>query len=321
MSSKVDRGFPHISIIQKSIRELVPRLLDGESQSPPGQTWNGWQAYDPKNYIVSAQRLARDICEIFQVKVKTITVNFCSLGDGVAGRVELSPTRNFFVDVDEKMKDVPSNLAAILGHEVAHIFLQEKGLHFPQKLSDEILTDCAAVFHGFGPVMMNAYTYTTENAYTYTVTETVTTVTTEEKNLGYLTPDELGYVQAKAGYMVLAETKGIPNSNDLLTYYRAIESQISSQVALEAFRVGKSRAHSEFTTPPLALASPWRRLWYNLTVGSNRPLDRIGLPSAYGVEKYVIFYCPLCSKVMRLPIGGEKIAKCPSCKIKLICKT
>ena len=202
--SKIKRGFPHMGIIQDAIRELVPNILDGKLPPVPSRPLGGWWDYDPKNSVIGAQKLARKVTEIFQVEVKTITVNFCSL-KGASGRIELDSTLDFFVEVDEELKNRPSDLVATLGHEVAHIFLREKKLEFSERLQNEILTDCATVFYGFGRMMAETYTISKTVTETYTMIHTKT----EERKSGYLTPEELGYVQAKVGYMVLAEEKGV----------------------------------------------------------------------------------------------------------------
>lgn len=48
-------------------------------------------------------------------------------------------------------------LTAILAHEVMHLYLYYNGIHFSDTLSNEVLTDTAAVFFGFGEYLRRGY--------------------------------------------------------------------------------------------------------------------------------------------------------------------
>ena len=48
-------------------------------------------------------------------------------------------------------------ITAILSHEVMHLYLYYSGIHFSDTLSNEVLTDTAAVYFGFGEYLYRGY--------------------------------------------------------------------------------------------------------------------------------------------------------------------
>lgn len=48
-------------------------------------------------------------------------------------------------------------LTAVLAHEVMHLYLHYQGIHYPDTLQNEVLTDTAAVYYGFGEYMYRGY--------------------------------------------------------------------------------------------------------------------------------------------------------------------
>jgi hypothetical protein len=65
--------------------------------------------------------------------------------------VELSQSNEFFVELQSQHRFAAKAIAAILAHEVAHIFLHRCGVRFPDEFENEVLTDTTAVYVGFGP--------------------------------------------------------------------------------------------------------------------------------------------------------------------------
>ena len=284
--------FPNLEMIQKSIRKLAPLIHNKSLTNVPG-LWNGSGDFHMVDVYLAAQRMARKILDVYKSKPgTTVIVDFQEKKKNVAGCVEIGPGREFFVSVTERLKERPAHLVPVLAHEIAHIFLHDNNIYFPGKLSNEILTDCAAVFYGFGPVMAN-----TDETYS-SGTKNITT------KMGYLTTCELGYVQAKVGFMVLTQKAVIRHADPLKAYYREAENRITNRKARESFKIGRSKADSEFDTVPLAMAS-WRPLSYR---------DNPGMP--------IVFNCPLCSGKIRIASRGrEGVVTCGHCQIRLACVT
>ncbi len=299
--SGVRRGFPHLELIHDSLKRLVPAIKRGTLPPPSPQPWSGWTDYDTTEPTLSVQRLARRIAEVFGLDVGTIVVSF---HDNVefAGRVELGASRDFFVEVHAQFRAQPRVIAAVLGHEVAHIFLHRRQLALAETLPNEILTDTTAALYGFGALMADTFEVSEKREQLADAVR----VTRTEQALGYLTPDELGYVLTRSGFA-------------------RVEEYLRSAAARDALQVGRERAVRELRTPPLALAPWWSRLLYRLwrEWASWRRLRaelRHHTPYAFQ-EGRIAFRCPHCCQGMRLPLRQKLVARCPSCELEVACVT
>lgn len=295
----IERGTPNLARIRQALRHVVPRL-GAELPAPSGTLWAGWRDYDTQRPTRSAQTMAREIARVYRLKVGTLVVTFRSDLD-VPGRVELGPGDDFFVEVHSDLKTKPRQMAAVLAHEVAHIFLHHHRLRLPDTLDDEILTDTTALIYGFGGLMLD----------TYVVVETVrqvgdmTQTTRHERKLGYLSPDEYGY---------LLQKRGMFDAFDAL----------SGDAARGAYEEGTGR-HLRDLGPPLQSAGPGQRLLYWMRglwarwFKRHRDLDE---DDDYAFARgRVTFRCPTCAQRLRLPLGKTVVATCGRCKEAHPCKT
>jgi hypothetical protein len=297
----VTRGFPHLSLIREALRVLIPRLRRGELPAIRRAPWQGWKDYRVAEAAVSAQHLARSICEVYGLSVGTVVVTFRSDLEA-AGCVEIGPSRDFFVEVQERFRTDARRLAQILGHEVAHIFLREHGIDRPETLANEVLTDTTAAVYGFGALMADSYVVDEQR---HQVPGGVQ-ITRREDHLGYLTPDEIGYVLCRGGFADIFD-------------------QLRSPAARKAFRVGRRLARRELNSPPLRLAPRWRMLWYRLrrwwSTRFNAQRDLI-TASRYALsDGRVSFRCPQCTQAIRVPVRRELVASCPTCEQQIPCST
>ena len=79
-------------------------------------------------------------------------------------------------------------LTAILAHEVMHLYLYYNGIRFSDTLSNEVLTDTAAVFFGFGEYLRRGYKVI-------------------EVNLGF-SYHKVGYIRPEDVEFILSEIQG-----------------------------------------------------------------------------------------------------------------
>lgn len=297
----VNRGFPNLALVHDSLKRLVPAIKRGTLPPPSPLPWNGWTDYDAKEPVLSVQRMARRIADVFWLDVGTIVVSFHDNVD-FAGRVELGPSRDFFVEVHARYRNQPRVIAAVLGHEVAHIFLHRRRLALPETFPNEILTDTTAALYGFGALMADTFEVSEKRE---DLGDRVR-ITRREQALGYLTPDELGYVLTRSGVA-------------------RVDDYLRSAAAREALLTGRAQAERELSTPPLALAPWWSRLLYRFWrawAAYRRLRAELSHHTPYAFQDgRIAFRCPHCCQGLRLPLNQKLIARCPSCELEVHCIT
>jgi hypothetical protein len=107
--------------------------------------------------------------------------------DGVGGHIELaSGQTEAFIELSPGVAGNPDAVLAALAHEVTHKFLHARNVSLgPTELhhfENEILTDVASVYLGFGCLLLNGYE-------------------TSAARLGYLTRDQLAAVHVLVNFM------------------------------------------------------------------------------------------------------------------------
>ena len=197
-SNGIVHGYPHLRIIRDSIKTLHGNLSPEKIRSffpclAPEK------AVLPKNcdLDIAVQHLAGAIANHLQLPTGCIIVMFRKIDS--PGRVELSREDNYIVELSSKYLNDFQDIPAVLAHEITHVFLHRHGIRFPDTFENEILTDTTAVYLGVGWLSLNAYRETTRQERRGFFQNEVHTETTEEK-LGYLTPEEFGYILGKRSF-------------------------------------------------------------------------------------------------------------------------
>ena len=299
----VRRGFPSLPVVRDALKRLVPAIKSGALPAPRPAPWHGFERYDPSDAVLSAQRLAREVLDVYALGCSTVIVTFDDALEA-AGRVEIGGhgQREFFVELQGELRDRPKDIAATLGHECAHVFLHRHGLEQRDVWANEILTDTTAALYGFGALMADTFQVSYRRAFQ----DGGVVVHRDERSMGYLTPDELGYVLTRVGF---AE----------------VDAYLDSTAARVAMGVGRDRAHRELAAPPFAHAGWWPRLLYRAHVWLARWRSRgpaLGAEEDYAVhDGRVSFRCPQCCQGMRLPVGKRARATCPVCEHTMACVT
>ncbi len=211
--------------------------------------------------------------------------------------------REIFVELKPSLRGHKKDISATLGHECAHIFLRRHGLELPDRWANEILTDTTAALYGFGALMADTYRVSS----TRQATATGTMVTWHEQSMGYLTPDELGYVLTRTGFA-------------------DVDRYLESSAARDALECGRARALRELAAPPFAHAGLWARVVYGARrLGAQLVMGGPGAPDddrPYALhDGRITFRCPVCCKLLRLPVGRRLTAACPTCKHSVRCVT
>lgn len=277
-------GFANLGLVNKSIKELFLRL------KPEGicRFANIFELTPRENDpsvdpVIRVQKIARRLADHYRISVSAVIVTFRS-DLNVPGRVELSPASEFWVELNNEHRNAVKPTAAILAHEVAHIFLYQAGIRFEPTFHNEVLTDTAAVFLGCGPAILNGASETT------TTSGSVTT--TSVRKYGYLSVDEFGYVQAKRD-----------------AFFRSPPTRlVDDGLPRSGYSTGRSRHKSELSAPPFAPPSFFSRIF------QSQPRS--------APNRKITFNCTFCSQTLRIPHLGKEISvHCPTCGETFRCYT
>ncbi|MFZ4297130.1 hypothetical protein ACOZE3_04270 [Streptomyces cinereoruber] len=286
-ADRVVHGFPHRAVVEASLTALHRRLSpDGARAWPTSVTADDVALGDGEDLHLGTQRVARALVRHLRLPEARIVVTFRRMEH--AGTVELAPGPEYFVEVHERFRTRRRDVGAVLAHEITHVLLHRLDLHFPRTAENEILTDVAAAYLGAGWLLLDAYR---EDG-------------VERQKLGYLTPEEFGYVLAKR-----AELFGEDPS-----------PWFTSQVAYDAWVRGRAEAARERTAPPLAGAGRIERGRYVW----ERRRGRAGEDAPYAFDggapaTRVSFSCPVCRQRLRIPAGRTLRVRCGTCATVLEC--
>ncbi|MGW7190558.1 hypothetical protein [Streptomyces sp. NPDC054838] len=285
-SSPVAHGFPHLETVRRAITALFRRLSHegilayGASIAPADAAFG-----DDDDLYLGAHRVASAVVRALRLPDARMVVGFRTMTEAAA--VELTAGPEYFVEVNDRFRTHRRDLAAALAHEAAHVLLHRLDLRFPTTAENEILTDTAAAYLGAGWLLLDAYR---EDALTH-------------QKLGYLTPEEFGYVLATRGRLL---------GEDPSTWF-------TSPQAYEAYVRGRALADRDHRRPPLA-AAPWserRRYARDRRTSTAAPQAPYRFADP-GSGRRVSFPCPLCAQWLRLPAGrGPFTARCGLCRTEL----
>lgn len=176
----VVHGFPHLETVRSAITALYRRLSPdgvhsyGTSLVPADAAFS-----DADDLHLGAQRVARALVQHLHLPDARMIVGFRTMEH--AASVELTAGPEYFIELNDRFRSHRRDIGAALAHEITHVLLHRLGLEFPGTRDNEILTDTVTAYLGAGWLLLDAFR---EDA-------------TSRQKLGYLTPEEFGYVLAK----------------------------------------------------------------------------------------------------------------------------
>jgi hypothetical protein len=287
----LQRGYPNLELVNDSIRSLYRSLkavrIKGFSDDLlPEAALDKWS--DP---VISTQALASRIAVHFRLAVTTVVVTFSSALP-VPGRVELSSSSDFFIEIHAEYRSQPDCIAAILAHEIAHIFLHQHRVSLEPEFRNEVLTDTTAAYLGCGILIMNGASETEESV-------DYNRIERRARQCGYITVDEFGYVLAK---------------RDLLFSHDS-SRDLKPGLPVDGYFAGRNRFQSELSKRPLVPRPLPERLL--------RWMRRILLRRKEQINEVVaaiVFGCPCCSQSLRIPSTRSILSvRCPVCDSHFRC--
>lgn len=288
--SPVTHGFPHLGTVRAAITELYRRLGGAGVRAYASSLPAAEVAFpDTEELYAGVQRVARATVLHLRLPDARVIVGFRRMEH--AASVELAAGPEYFVELNDRFRHHRRDVGAALAHEVTHVLLHRLGLEFSGELENEILTDTVAVYLGAGWLLLDAFR---EDALS-------------RQKLGYLTPEEFGYVLAKRS----------------LAFGEDPSPWFTGPQAYQAYTEGRSRSLRDLRVPPLRAAGAMGRMRY--ARDWHRGVAAPGAPYAFegggGPGARVLFDCPTCHQRLRVPVRGPVRARCGVCGTEWECDT
>lgn len=294
----VEHGFPHLATVRSALTALYRRLSADSVAAFSASVLPVEVAFGEDDDLhLGAQRVARALVRHLRLPDARIVVSFRSMEH--AASVELEAGPEYFVELNDRFRTHRRDVGAALAHEVMHVYLHRLDLSFPGVPANEVLTDTAAAYLGSGWLLLDAFRQDGVSS----------------QKLGYLTPEEFGYVLAKRAAVF---------GEDPSPWF-------TSAQAFDAYVAGRELARRDAARPPLA-AAPWAarrrygrdRRWAER--GQGAAGGEAGREPAYLFERgegglRVSFPCPTCHQRIRVPVRGRVRARCGLCRSELECDT
>ncbi|MFE2375772.1 hypothetical protein [Streptomyces sp. NPDC059398] len=292
--SEVVHGFPHLETVRAAITALHRRLsYEGVLGYAPSVAPADVAFSDLDDLHLGAQRVARALVHQLRLPDARMVVGFRGMEHAAA--VELTAGPEYFIELNDRFRTHRADIGAALAHEITHVLLHRLGLGFAGTRDNEILTDTAATYLGAGWLLLDAFR---EDA-------------VSSQKLGYLTPEEFGYVLAKRAALF---------DEDPSVWF-------TSPQAYTAYTKGRTRAGQDACRPPLTAAG-WagRRAYAKHRRYALEHGGRTGPGLPYAFERAadglrVSFACPTCQQRIRVPVRGRVRARCGLCRTVLECDT
>ncbi|MFJ8886311.1 hypothetical protein ACIRJR_23275 [Streptomyces sp. NPDC102402] len=291
----VVHGFPHLDAVRSSITALYRRLSpDGvrayaTSLAPADAAFS-----DGDDLYPGAQRVAGALVQHLRLPQARVIVGFRRMDH--AASVELTAGPEYFVELNDRFRTHRRDIGAALAHEITHVLLHRLGLELPGTGDNEILTDTVTAYLGAGWLLLDAFRQDAVSS----------------QKLGYLTPEEFGYVLAK---------RALAFDEDPSVWF-------TSPQAYTAYTRGMAEALNDLRRPPLTAAG-WagrRRYAKDRRCAADRSGPGPGPSVPYAFESgadglRVSFACPTCHQRVRVPVRGRTRARCGLCRTVLECDT
>lgn len=287
----VEHGFPHLDTVRDAITALYKRLSYDTVQTFATSVAPVDVAFgDTDDLHLGAQRVAREMVRHYRLPDARPIISFREMTH--AANVELTAGPEYFIELNDRFRTHRRDIGAALAHEVMHVYLHRLDLSFPGTRENEILTDTAATYLGAGWLLLDAYREDSASS----------------QKLGYLTPEEFGYVLAKRA-LVFGEDPSV---------------WFTSPQAYTAYVKGMARARQDEQQPPLTAAG-WAGRRRYAHDRRHAPGVRAAGPYSFspdsGGSLRVSFPCPTCHQRIRVPVRGRVRARCSLCRTVLECDT
>ncbi|MEU4308977.1 hypothetical protein [Streptomyces rochei] len=293
----VEHGFPHLETVRAAVTALYRRLSYDTVRTFSASVPPADVAFcDTDDLYLGTQRVAHELVRHYRLPDARMIVSFREMTH--AAHVELTAGPEYFIELNDRFRTHRRDIGAALAHEVMHVYLHRLDLSFPGVRDNEILTDTATTYLGAGWLLLDAYREDGASS----------------QKLGYLTPEEFGYVLAKRA-LLFGEDPSV---------------WFTSAQAYTAYGKGLARARLDGRQPPLTAAGWAGRRRY--ARDRRHAQDPHGAPAVAEDGPYaftprengglrVSFPCPTCHQRIGVPVRGRVRARCGLCRSVLECDT
>ena len=189
------------SLIEQSHREIVNKLSVLEYII-------GFQKYDiyepSKDFssddVLSLQKEASRMLSFLNMDKYTAIVSYSAVATNTAGHIELNnydDSIDFFVTIASKYKGDDDAVLCIMAHEICHKLLHVRKFHGQNTNENEVYTDLAAIYSGFGRLILNGcYREDVEKEAHFEGMTMHTSKKTTTRTIGYLSKENYAYAFA-----------------------------------------------------------------------------------------------------------------------------
>ncbi|MFD9721724.1 hypothetical protein [Streptomyces sp. NPDC059076] len=294
--NEVVHGFPHLDTVRRAITALHRRLAPDGLLAYASSVLAADVAFsDDDDLHLGAQTVAQALVNHLRLPDARMVVSFREMPH--AATVELTAGPEYFIELNDRFRRHRRDVGAALAHEITHVWLHRLDLSFPDTHDNEILTDTVTTYLGAGWLLLDAFREDRVSS----------------QKLGYLTPEEFGYVIAKRALFL---------HEDPATWF-------TSPQGYTAYTKGRALALREARQPPLTTSGWTARHRY--AKDRRQALEHPERDRANGLHPYafesgpqgprVSFPCPTCHQRIRLPVRGHTRARCGLCRSILECDT
>ena len=278
-------GFDRINLIHDALCRLFSAIKFTRIRSE----WPTFQIPEV-NYPTQSdesifiQKIAKKVAAHYRLDNTTFIVGFNSSLDAAA-IVEIRNSDQIFIEYNHSGRINMVDLWPTLAHEIAHIYLNRLGIEYKETIQNEILTDTATIILGFGHCYLSA-----QRKEVTEFSNSGTSYTT--KSLGYLSPEEMGYILSIRDHIRGENTFPL----------------IHSDIGKSAYHKGRDRFEDEQKLRPYISRGLFDRMMFKF--GWQRSSDSEGY----------IFPCLVCKQMIRIPgIRKKLVVKCSNCNAALTC--
>ncbi len=174
--------------------------------------------------IIGIQNAGKIIANFIGLSNYTFVIGINKLEKNVGGHINSEHgKKQVFIEISEGTLKFKDAILAILAHEITHEYLYVSNVSFSNKYENEILTDIAAIFLGFGKLMLNGGE--NENIWKNYYFGGNTTIT-DKLGVGYLDRSKIAFV-----YLLVCNMRNISEKE-----YMSNLSNKSSQLLKESKR-------------------------------------------------------------------------------------